>query len=159
MSCLQQTSNAILKGEGETHKCHRVRDMSRNCHRPLFKWQDFFGIDLPSLSHRKCSIHFNQSRIRPRMTPHRTTPDPDCPICFGRGRYDDDGDRWIECVCMPDLKNLDAGGVVDDGRIRQAECRNSDGVAQIPPCIHSNFRAPQSNLVSLDERKTQETVN
>lgn len=28
------------------------------------------------------------------------TPDQTCPICFGRGRYDDDGDNWIECVCV-----------------------------------------------------------
>lgn len=38
-----------------------------------------------------------------------TTPDPNCPLCFGHGRYDDDGDRWIECVCVPEnnFKNLD----------------------------------------------------
>jgi hypothetical protein len=40
------------------------------------------------------------------MTPPRTTPDPACPICFGRGRYDDDVDRWIECICIPENFDL-----------------------------------------------------
>jgi hypothetical protein len=97
------------------------------------------------------------------------TPDPLCPICFGRGRYDDDGDRWIECVCMPDLKNLDDSGVGGDTQTENEHGRrrlvNDEGLAssvrlvQFQPIIHSNFREPQSNLVSLDERKTKETVN
>lgn len=32
-------------------------------------------------------------------------PDPNCPVCDGTGRYDDD-DRWVPCACLGELNYL-----------------------------------------------------
>lgn len=112
------------------------------------------------------------------MTPARTTPDPDCPICFGRGRYDDDGDNWIDCICAPEQFDLPepsgcdpiAGFDHQPGDNSHGASQQNPGFDQLPCCSDRsggtliqtppiNFREPQLNVLLLDERKTQETVN